>query len=136
MNETGLRAAVNDKVKRILHVQSMTYASLSTNGTPDNYYDGPISDLWAEYKMLKSMPRSGIAIGAYSPQQLRWMTRRWRHGRNVIGLVGLPNRTVCVQHTPEEWLNGTTVTSAITIKETATWLINFCGLASADSEVC
>lgn len=130
MNEGGLRKAINKHFKKILHQQSMTHAARTHNGTPDDYYDGPKSDLWAEYKMLKSMPRSGIAIGAYSPQQIRWMTRRWRHGRNVIGLVGLPNKMVCLQHTPKEWIYGTTVTSAITIKETAKWLIDFCGLAS------
>ena len=136
MNETGLRTAVNTKLRGTLHRQSMTFAARTHNGTPDDYYDGSKSDLWAEYKMLKSMPRSGIAIGAYTPQQIRWMTRRWRHGRNVIGLVGLPNRTVCVQHTPKEWLNGTIVTSAITIKETALWVINFCGPLSELLEDC
>src|SRR6478609_10798837 len=136
MREGGLISAVFKYIPPSLHSQSMTYASLTHNGTPDRYLDGSKSDLWTEWKLLRSMPRSGIAKGDYSPQQLRWMTRRWHHGKNVIGLVGLPNRTVCIQHTPEEWINGTTVTSAISYKETAAWILDFCGPSYGPSVAC
>lgn len=104
----------------VLHRQSMTYSSLSYNGTPDRYYDGPAGDLWIEYKKLDSMPRSGVVggvdekkPGCYRPNQYAWMERRWNNGGNVLGAIFLPNKLVVVQFTPEEWREGTPVSSAL-----------------------
>lgn len=122
--------AVQAQLKKLglLHSQSMTYASLSMNGTPDRYYDGRVNDLWIEYKRLTAMPRSGIVVGNYSPQQLDWMKRRWLHSptHNVWGAVGLPNRTICLQQVPGQWIDGTPVTAAITHAQLAQLIWDFC----------
>lgn len=98
-----------------LHRQSMTYSSLSFNGTPDRMYDGPKGMLWIEYKKLDSWPRDGLVggvddkkAGCYRPAQYDWMERRWRYGQNVWGCIFMPDKRVMVQHTPEEWLTKTT----------------------------
>lgn len=141
MLEKALIAAVNKKLPKPFHSQSMTGASMHNNGTPDRYYDPESGDdLWAEYKMLKSMPRSGIAIGDFSALQLHWMERRYfnslAHGRpNMVGIVGLPNRTVCLQRTPAEWRTGSPVVTAITLEELATWITAFCFRSSDSSAV-
>lgn len=124
--EKALIKAVHKKLGVGNHHQSMTGATLATNGTPDQYYDLPVvGEIWVEYKMLKSMPRSRIALGAYTPLQLSWLERRYKnstrlaHTPNVLGVVGLPNGTVAVQRTPTEWREGTSITLAITIEEFA-----------------
>lgn len=123
MLEKGLIAAIHRRLRKDLHHQSMTSASLTHNGTPDQYYDGPVRDFWIEYKMLKSMPRSGMVVGAYTELQLRWMERRYNnslnllHGPNVFGIVGLPNRSAVIQRTPTEWREGTHLSTAISLQE-------------------
>lgn len=126
--EGRLIDAVNRNLPKQFHSQSMTFGSRSFNGTPDRYYDpeGAARDLWVEYKALTAMPRSGIVVGAYSEMQLKWMKRRWRNGRNVVGIVGLPNRTAVIQHNPTEWEGGTPVSTALPIKEISLWITEFC----------
>jgi hypothetical protein len=134
VNETGLKKYIAGKLPKAVHYQSMTYASLSRNGTPDHYYDGAGSDLWVEYKMLRAMPRSGIAVGDYSAQQLDWMERRYANAKqndplhmpNVVGIVGLPNRTAVIQRSPTEWRKGSPITEALPLKEIAQWITAFC----------
>lgn len=128
MREKDLIAAIHRQLRKDLHHQSMTSASLTHNGTPDQYYDGPIRDFWIEYKMLKSMPRSGMVIGAFTELQLRWMERRYNnskhlpHGPNIFGIVGLPNRSAVIQRTPTEWREGTPLSSAISLREVSACL--------------
>lgn len=132
MNEGQLIAAVNRLLPKTLHHQSFTNASLSHNGVCDHYYDGQKGDLWVEYKMLRGMPKNGIAKGDFTPLQLRWMTRRWTNGKNVIGVVGLPDRHAVIQLNPVQWANGTPLSGQPTvgkqpIKEIARWILEFCG---------
>lgn len=135
MNEKQLIAAICHQLPRGLHRQSMTYSSLSYNGTPDRYFDGRHSDLWVEFKMLKAMPRSNVIAGGYTALQREWMERRWYNGGNVVGVVGLPNRTAAIQRSPLEWRNGTPVATAISLKDVALWIIDYCGLSCALSAV-
>lgn len=125
--ERRLINAVHRHLPKSLHRQSMTMGSLTQNGTPDYFYDGAGRDLWIEYKALTAMPRNGIVFGAYTELQRRWMTRRWQHGKNAIGLVGLPNETAVLQLAPYAWEHGTPVSGALPIKDIALWISNFCG---------
>ena len=130
MLEKAHITAVQNQLKKLgtLHSQFMTYASLSMNGTPDRYYDGAVRDLWIEYKRLTSMPRSKVAVGDYSEQQLKWMNRRWANSftHNIWGVVGLPDKTVCLQLNPSEWLDGTPISAAISHKQLAQLIWDFC----------
>lgn len=132
MKEKQLYTAINKLLPPRFHSQALTGASMHSNGTPDRYYDPEGgNDLWVEFKQLTSMPRSGVVIGDYTSLQSNWMERRYRnslaHGRpNMVGIVGLPNRTAVIQRTPTEWREGTPVTEAITLKEAASWIEEFC----------
>ena len=127
--EGRLIDAVNKHIPKTIHHQSMTFGSRSFNGTPDRYYDGPLGDLWVEYKALTAMPRDGVVVGDYSSLQLRWMTRRYDNcapsARNVVGVVGLPNRTAVIQRSPTEWEQGTPASTALPIKEVSSWITAF-----------
>lgn len=126
--EKQLIQAVNRPLPKTIHHQSMTSASMTHNGTPDQYYDGG-SEVWVEYKLLKAMPRSGIVVGNVSPIQLTWLERRYNnairlaHTPNVFVVVGLPIRTAVIQRTPTEWREGTPLAHAVPIKEVTEWLI-------------
>jgi hypothetical protein len=128
MLEKQLIAAIVKRLPKHIHSQSMTGASTTTNGTPDRYFDGPLRDLWVEFKQLKAMPKNGVARGAYTPLQIAWMRRRWDNGGNVVGMVGLPNRRVCLQLLPSEWDGGMPVDEAVSIEEAAAWIADFCGV--------
>ena len=117
----------------VLHRQSMTYSSLSFNGTPDRLYDGPNGMLWIEYKKLDSMPRDGQVggvdekkPGCYRPNQFAWMKRRWDYGRNVWGVIFLPNKSAVIQTTPTEWADKSTVFAAVDRRELAARIRSFC----------
>lgn len=144
MTERNFINAVNRQLPRSLHHQSTT--GVIGVGTPDRYYDGDPYDLWVEYKYLDAMPRSGLVggvdaekRGCYSPVQYRWMERRYRHslnlphGPNVVGIVGLPNRTAVIQRSPTEWREGSPITNAIPIKEVSAWIVAFCSPSCASS---
>lgn len=135
--ENTFIAAINKPLPKLLHRQRNVGSMFGTSGVPDSYYDGPTSDLWVEYKVNPSLPRNGIVIGKYSTQQLAWMTRRYDYGGvfergemryNVVGIVGLPNKLACIQRTPEEWINGTHVSTAIPRAEVSHWIKEFCGV--------
>jgi hypothetical protein len=138
--ERRLIDAVHRGLPREIHKQSNTSGAATFNGIPDYYYDGPKSDLWVEYKALESMPRSGMVggvdakkRGCYSPLQNQWMERRWRNSQNllpvpnVVGIVGLPNRTAVIQTSPTDWREGSSITQAIPIQEVIAWLRSFTG---------
>ena len=125
--EKELYQAVDKLLHVTIHKQSMTGASMAANGTPDRYYDGSKADLWVEYKLLKGIPRDGIVRGEYTALQLRWMERRYRVGKNMVGIVGLPNRTAVIQATPLEWGEGSPIVNAMTLKEVACWIESFVG---------
>lgn len=140
MLEKNLIKAINNRLPKKLHSQSMTLGSLTQNGTPDRYYDGTLNDLWVEYKQLEAMPRSGLVgmvdpkkRGCYSPLQYDWMLRRYNNciaaykQPNVIGIVGLPNRTAVIQYTPDEWLHGSPVSHAQSYDDVAALILAFVG---------
>lgn len=133
MKESQLIAAINRPLVGV-YTHSNTGASMSTNGLPDRYYDGIAGDLWVEYKMLRHMPRSGIVVGEYSALQLHWMKRRFVNSGNVpnvVGIVGLPNKTAVIQRTPSEWEEGSHVDLARPRKEVSIWIQEVCSDWSA-----
>jgi hypothetical protein len=90
------------------------------------------------------LPRSGVVIGGYTEQQLEWMERRYAnakqanplHAPNVVGIVGLPNRTAVIQRSPTEWREGSPMTEALPLKEIAAWIADFCLPSSVASAAC
>lgn len=133
MRETNVITNVNRKLPKEIHSQSMTFGSQSFNGTPDRYYDGPKADLWVEYKYVDAMPRDKMVggvndkkRGCYSTLQHDWMVRRWNNGGNVIGIIGLPNRTVVIQDRPEDWFNKSSIAAAVSYAEAAEWIRKYC----------
>lgn len=120
-------------LSKAVHRQSMTFGSRSFNGTPDYYYDGYEGELWVEWKQIAAWPRDGLVggvdnkkRGCYSTLQYDWMVRRWARGKNVVGMIGLPDKTVVIQREPREWKDKTNVTRAVTRKEACEWIANYC----------
>lgn len=128
MSESRLIANLCGRLPRSLHSQSMTSASLTHNGTPDRYFDGPGGDFWIEFKYNDVMPGSGIVKGEVTKLQNLWLTRRHTNGGNVAVFVGLPNRYVAIQTSPVEWNEGTPVHSTVTYDEAAEWIRTKCGV--------
>jgi hypothetical protein len=132
MRERQVIDAVNKRVPKTIHRQSMTSASLTANGTPDYYYDGPGGDLWVEYKSRSAMPRNGIVVPELTPLQLAWLERRYNHSlphvANAVVVVGLPNRTAVMMRLPTEWREGKHVRYARPLEEIAAWITGFCSL--------
>lgn len=136
MKESATILAVERKLPKSIHHQSMTLGARTHTGTPDQYYDGLVADLWAEWKQLDAMPRSKMVggvtpmkerkSGMYTTRQFVWMKRRWTTGKNVLGLIGLPDRTVVIQRTPEEWELGSCITAAVSIEEVAYVITRHC----------
>lgn len=131
MKEKQLITAIHRRLPKELYHHSNTYASLSTRGIPDVYYDGGC-EAWIEYKQLKAMPRNGIVVGDLSVLQFRWLERRYNnalnlaHTPNVFVVVGLPNRKACIQQTPTEWREGSPVETAMDLEDIAAWITAFC----------
>lgn len=133
--EDNVKNAVNSALPNAVHKQSMTMASMTSNGTPDHYYDGSKRDLWVEYKFWeRSLKRNDLIGGVgsnkrgyYSALQYAWMCRRHAVGGNVVGIIGLPDRRVVIQTEPCEWLHGCTEVDAMSAKEAAAWVLDFIG---------
>lgn len=124
MRERQLIDAIHRRLPKSLHRQSMTLGSLTSNGTPDYYYDGPRSDLWVEYKQLKSMPRNKIVDCGrlLTPLQQQWIVRRHDNGKNAVVIVGLPNKTGLLLAEP--WW--APIGESRSYNWLANWIIGFC----------
>lgn len=62
-------------------------------GTADSWYSGKKGDLWVEYKFLPSIPQRGIITAkrlGLTALQLDWLEGRYKEGRNVAVIVGVP----------------------------------------------
>ncbi len=134
MKESTLVKWVKDHLPSTIHSQSMTFGSLSMNGTPDRYFDGPRGDLWIEFKQISATPRDGLVggvddkkRGCYSALQFRWMERRWKAGKNVLGVIGLPDKRVVIQRTPSAWKNKTPIEDALPRQALIDIIVNHCG---------
>jgi hypothetical protein len=106
LNEHGFTKAVLKLLPKDVHVQSMTGASMTMNGTPDRYIDWH-HDLWVEFKYADTTGmRNGIAVHKMiSALQHRWLKRRFDAGGNALVILGLPSdrtRGVLLP-TPELW---------------------------------
>lgn len=82
--------AVLKKLPHQVHTQSMTMASLTTSGTPDQYIDLH-SDLWVEFKWNSGYPRVLDGSKMLSDLQKQWLLRRYTAGRNACVIVGFPH---------------------------------------------
>lgn len=109
MNEHSFTKAVLRILPAEVHVQSMTSASMTTNGTPDRYIDLK-RDLWVEFKYASHVPRAGVNLGAnekgmLTALQKRWLKRRFNAGGNAIVVLGLPSDRTrgVVLASPAEW---------------------------------
>ena len=105
MNEHSFTKAVINKLPAEVHVQSMTMASLTTNGTPDRYLDYK-TDLWVEFKYAKTFGNKGYDVGKMlSGSQKEWLRRRWKAGKNALVVVGVPADRArgFILTTPDEW---------------------------------
>lgn len=135
MREKTLIAYVRQRLPTTIHSQSMTFGSMSMNGTPDTYFDGPKGDLWVEWKQISAWPRDGLVggvndkkRGCYSTLQYRWMERRWKAGKNVLGVIGLPDKRVVIQAYPSAWKNKSPIEDAVPRQDLIDIIVNdYCG---------
>lgn len=109
MNEHSFTRAVMSKLPKDVHVQSMTFAALSSNGTPDRYVDYK-RDLWIEFKYAATQGRNGYNVGAddkgmLSAKQKEWLSRRHAAGGNCLVIVGVPSDRArgFILTSPAEW---------------------------------
>lgn len=148
MKESSLINSILRVLPKSIHSQSMTFGSLSQNGTPDRYFDGIFGDLWVEFKQLSHWPRDRIVgrvdakkRGCYSPNQFRWMSRRYENGfggvdisftdglyvsSNVLGVIGTPDGQVVIQTSPEQWESGSGVDRLLSRKRLADLISLIC----------
>jgi hypothetical protein len=116
-----------------IHRQSMAFTF--TNGTPDQYYDGPTRDLWVEYKWRDKAPSR--ACTTYSPDsaggrgqlstlQFNWLCRRHDTGQNAWVIVGTPEGGFVLKN-PSLWLMVDPSTLAFhTPRDIANIIANYC----------
>lgn len=135
MNEAQLIAAVDRRLPKDIHRQSMTGVAIPT---PDRYYDW-FRDLWIEYKCLKHMPRSGTwsvfplpdvkqqPQGKLTMLQYRWLLRRNTAGGNAVVVVGLPNKRALLLPKPVMWEIEMPIDLARPLEEIAAWIQDFTG---------
>lgn len=72
-------------------------------GIADCWYDGPIGDLWIEYKFVVLPKRDSTQVRVdLSPLQLEWLRDRKFNGRNVVVIVGCKEGGVWLDH-PRRW---------------------------------
>lgn len=105
MNEHSFTKAVVGKLPAAVHVQSMTMASLTTNGTPDRYLDYK-TDFWVEFKYAKTFGNKGYDVGKMlSGPQREWLRRRYKAGHNCCVVVGVPSDKArgFILTKPSEW---------------------------------
>lgn len=95
-------------------------------GTADMWYSARRADLWAEYKYIPRIPRTGVTP-QLSPLQTRWISGRYREGRNVVVIVGSPAGGIVLEDMAWENTIPQPAFEAklLTRKSLADWITNF-----------
>ncbi len=84
--KTDIARKLRDTYGEAIYQQAM--GALYSNGTPDRYYEGPKSDLWAEYKYERGLAKKTfIPKDLCTPLQARWLERAARNGRPAYLVV-------------------------------------------------
>ena len=72
-------------------------------GIADCWYDGPLGDLWVEYKFVVLPKRDDTLVRIeLSELQMQWLRERKFNGRNVVVVVGCKEGGVWLDH-PRKW---------------------------------
>lgn len=98
-------------------------------GIPDHYYSGKKGDLWVEYKYF---PKDKTSFDLTKPEskpvlartQQEWLGRRYREGRNVWVIVGMPGGGVIL--VDEDWLKPVEVKQLLSRRELGEAITRFC----------
>lgn len=90
MNESQYTAAINRKLRDSIYVWKIM--NTMQNGIPDCWYSGDKNDLFAEFKYIKKIPKrnSTLIKPDLSRLQSKWLTDRYKEGRNVCVILGSP----------------------------------------------
>ncbi len=76
-------------------------------GTPDDWFSGSATDLWAEVKFVVMPKRdTTMVVPNLSSLQLEWLTERSKQGRNCWVIVGCKEGGVILRE-PRLWLGVT-----------------------------
>jgi hypothetical protein len=92
--ENSFRASVHRYLCSSVYQEKM--CNPYRGGTPDDWYSGPVADLWIEYKFLSKIPvRVDVELlkgkePMLSHLQADWLRERLKEGRNVRVVVGCP----------------------------------------------
>lgn len=97
--ETTFTAEVHKHLPR--EVYRMKNNNSYTSGIPDVWYSADLRDIWVEYKFLPSVPQRGIVDGkriGLTALQASWLAGRYKEGRNVAIIVGVPSGGVIMRN--------------------------------------
>ena len=91
-------------------------------GVPDHYYSGPGADLWAEYKFFPTDKKQfDLTRPPKSPkltrQQQNWLNSRYKEGRQVWVIVGMPSGGIILRG--QTWMLPNKVEHLMSRKEIA-----------------
>lgn len=100
--ETRYYTAIHKLLPKGLHREKMNNPYRS--GTADVWYSGNDDDLWVEYKFITKVPKQAPIWmdKMLSPLQMDWLERRYLEGRNVVVILGSPDKGY-VFETPKMW---------------------------------
>lgn len=121
MNESNYTQSIHKLLPSYIYKWKIN-ASFA-KGVPDAYYSSTKSDIWIEYKYLKSIPARCRIIPNLSRLQYKWLTSRLKEGRNVAVIVGTPDGSYVLKK-PLEWSEGIDASKrkALSKREIASWI--------------
>ena len=99
-------------------------------GVPDAYYLGPTSDLWIEYKYVKTLPKrpDTVLSTSFSELQRLWLDDLYRCNRPCALVIGHEQRAVVLQQ--GSWNNDITlatfIKTSIHRKDLVVWIQTTC----------
>jgi hypothetical protein len=126
--ENSFRAGVHKHLPPELHHEKMH--NPYRGGTADDWYSGPKSDLWVEYKFEKLPARDETIVPIdLSELQKKWLAGRRAEGRNVHVIVGCAKGGVVFSNL--EWLTPLTLKQflkkILSRKDLAEWILHQTG---------
>jgi hypothetical protein len=112
------------------HLPNTVYFEKTHNiyrgGTPDVYYEGPKTILWAEYKYLPKLPKTINLIGQKTPPlsalQQRWLTRAQANNVNVAVIIGSPQGNFVLENLSWKEPHPVDQLASMLVAEIASWI--------------
>ena len=135
MNEHSFIHSIHRYLKKSQDIDIWKINASFANGVPDAWYAGNKTDIWIEYKYLKTWPkRDRTKIDLTNPAkflsipQQKWLERKYNLGISVAVVLGVADDVVILEGLAWKVTKDTKELRSLALsrEQAAQWILSYC----------